>query len=153
MHLPGVASVMVNDIQMGDSFPKVGLDRVHSSQKELLDQTRIPSGSFGVGEVYNRHSGLPFIPEISRLLVVTRVIDSPLPDAPIGSLDKVPILHTFLEDLRPLSNVRVDPSANFNIILVFDIFEILLWIRERLGVPGERTPVVPLHPATSQPTK
>jgi len=76
--------------------------------------------------------------------------NSPLPDTPIGSLEEVPILDSVLEDVGSLGNVWVDPSADFYIIFLLEFRQVFLGVWERLGIPGEGTPIVSLHPASNQ---
>ena len=59
---------MVDDIEMRDPLSKVGLDGVDTGVHQSMNQADIPLASFGVSEIDDSHSRLPFVPTISPLL-------------------------------------------------------------------------------------
>ena len=73
-----------------------------------------------------------------------------MPDTSIGSLEEVSLLASFLEDIGSLGDVRIDPSADFDVVFLLELRQVFLGVGECLGIPGEGTPIVSLHPASDQ---
>lgn len=136
VHLPRVATVVPLYVQMGYTLSEIGLDCVDAGEKELLNETRVPGASFRVGEVNNSHTGLPFVPYLQLIFLLTNSKqDSPLPDAAVHPLDKVTLFDSLFEDVGALSDVRVDPCTYFDVVFLFDVRQVFLRVGERLGVP------------------
>ena len=123
---------MVDNIEVRNPLSKVGLDSIDTGVHQSMDQANIPLASFRIGEVYNSHSRLPFIPTISPCLPACH---SPLPNAAVGSLEEVTILDSVLEDIGSLGNIRVDPSADFDVVFLLELRQVFIGIGECLGVP------------------
>jgi len=129
---PGITAVMVDNIEMRDPFTEIGLDSVDAGIHQSMDQTNIPLASCRVCEINDSHSRLPFIPTISPCLPACH---SPLPNAAVGSLEEVPVLDSVLEDIGSLGNIRVDPSADFDVVFLLELRQVFLGVGECLGVP------------------
>ena len=129
---PGITAVMVDNIEMRDPFTEIGLDSVDAGIHQSMDQTNIPLASCRVCEINDSHSRLPFIPTISPCLPACH---SPLPNAAVGSLEEVTILDSVLEDIGSLGNIRVDPSADFDVVFLLELRQVFLGVGECLGVP------------------
>jgi hypothetical protein len=76
---------MIDDIQVRDPLPKVGLDGIDSSVHQGMDQADIPLACFGVGKVDNSHSRLPLVPAISHC---TALLTYHCQTLPLGRLRK-----------------------------------------------------------------
>ena len=80
-----------------DALAEVGLECVDPLVEQPLQLGREPLRRSRIGEVDQRHSGLPLVP---------------LPDAAVGPGDQVALRPALLEQRRPLRDVRVDPDAD-----------------------------------------
>ena len=129
---PGITAVMVDNIEMRDPFTEIGLDSVDAGIHQSMDQTNIPLASCRVCEINDSHSRLPFVPTISPCLPACH---SPLPNAAVGSLEEVPVLDSVLEDIGSLGNIRIDPSADFDVVFLLELRQVFLGVGECLGVP------------------
>ena len=80
-----------------DALAEVGLERVHALVEQPLQVPGEPLRGSRIGEVHQRHAGLPLVP---------------LPDAAVGAGDQVALRPALLEQRRPLGDVGVDPDAD-----------------------------------------
>lgn len=134
MSLVRVASVKELDTDMGDTFGKVGLQTVGTHIDQCFQLAGVPLACRRVGEVDNCHTRLPGVP---------------LPDIAVRSLEEVTTFLSLIEHVRVLRDVRVDPQTDLDVVLLLDLSQVRLGVRESFRVKGERAPIVSLHPAVS----
>jgi hypothetical protein len=120
--LDGVATVMKFDTEMRNPLSEVGLECVYADIHQTLQELAVPLAGFGIGKVHNCHTGLPKIP---------------LPNIAVGALDKVSIVDSFLEDRSSLTDIRVYPHADLDVVLFFYRFDIRLRVGECFVVEFE----------------
>ena len=92
---------MIDHSFVRNPLSKVGLERIDTSLDEAPDEVRVPFVSLGIGEIYERHSSLPFIPTTSAKIVSK--YDVPLEYAAISPFDKETFGHALIEDFGTLS--------------------------------------------------
>jgi len=81
----------------GNPLTKIRLEGIDTHIQQESQLTLIPSHRFRIGEVDQSHAGLPAVP---------------LPDAPVGILDQIAFLHAFIEQVRFLGHIGIDPDAD-----------------------------------------
>ena len=121
---------MVHHIR-GNPLAEVGLEAVHAHVQELLQALLIPAHCLRVGEVHHSHAGLPHIP---------------LPYAAVRPLYEVSLFHSLVEQSRFLSDIRIDPDADFD-PFIMNPAKHPLRIRKHCLVPDKIRPVEFFHPA------
>ena len=131
MHPHGVAAVVVNYIR-GDPLAKVGLEAVYTLFHQPVQFALVPCYSFRIGKVHHTKTGLPAIP---------------LPYITVGAHKQVTIVCCLVEKGRLLADVRVDPNADFQPLVVHPL-EHSFHIRELALIPFKAAPFAFLHPET-----
>ena len=114
----------------GKSIAEVGLEAVHAHVHQLIEVRSVPLAGIRIGEIDNRHARLPHIG---------------LEEAAVGLFQQVAMLHAFLEQRRRLTDVRVNPAADVQPLLVVTL-EHSHRVGERVMIPLEVAPVEALHP-------
>ena len=118
---------MVFHAKMRDTLPKVRFESIDADIHQTLKQFRVPLASRGIGEIDNSHSGLPKVP---------------LPDIAVGTLDEIVVVDAFLEDTCTLTDVTIDPDADFDVVLFLYRSDIARGIGKGLAIEGEAAPIV-----------
>ena len=114
-----------------NALAEIGLDRVYTLVQQLLDLVLEPFTCFRVGEIHQPHARLPKIG---------------LPDFAIGLLDKVAFLLAFLEHGTTLADVRINPCADMQTLILVQTLECGFDISEETLVPFEIGPMEFTHP-------
>src|SRR5690606_28327366 len=124
-----VGAVMVDDI-CWNPLAEVGLEAVHAHIYEITQIAREPFACIRIREINKRHSRLPQIP---------------LPYVTIRSFHKIAMLLALFKQSGALSDIWIDPYANFKPLL-FKTLQHSFRIRESALVPFEIRPVEFTHP-------
>ena len=141
VHLVGVGTVEIADAVLGglravigvldrNSLAEVGLEAVDAHLAELPQVALVPFDCVRVGEVDQRHAGLPHIP---------------LPDAAVAGLDKVALLNALFKQAGFLADIGVDPAADLDAAVV-DLAEHPFGVLEGVFVPDKVGPLELFHP-------
>ena len=130
VHIDRVAAVEPPDVAHRDALAEVGLEAVHAHVHQLIEVRSVPLAGIRIGEIDNRHARLPHIG---------------LEEAAVGLFQQVAMLHAFLEQRRRLTDVRVNPAADVQPLLVVTLKHSHR-VGERVMIPLEVAPVEALHP-------
>ena len=132
VHRMGIASVMVNHIHR-NPLTEVGLEAVHATVKDRAELICVPFHRIRIREVHETHTSLP-------------VVGLPYASA-VRTLQQITILHTLTEEVRTLSDVRIDPDTDLQTLVMIPL-QSAADIREALFVPLKIAPVECFHPET-----
>jgi hypothetical protein len=129
VHALGARAVEVVDLER-DAFAEIGLEGIHTLALQHPQLLLEPLGRARVGEVDEAHSRLPQVP---------------LPDGSVGTLHEEAGGLGLGEEGRPLADVRIDPHADVQ-VLVVQARQHPLGVGEHARVPFEVAPVELAHP-------
>ncbi|MNS23590.1 hypothetical protein D3C72_554120 [compost metagenome] len=113
-----------------DTLAEVGLEAVHADINQPFQLIGVPLAGFRIGKVINCQPRLPLIP---------------LPYGAIRTLEQITFLFQLLEHRRFLADIRVDPHADFQ-PLVLQAANHPFRVRESHRVPFKITPLEGFHP-------
>ena len=114
----------------GDALAEVGLEAVHAHVKQPLQLGGVPPAGLRVGEVHQRHAGLPHVP---------------LPHIAVGPLEEVALLRALGEQMGFLPHIAVDPHTDLE-ALALQPLQHTLRVGEHRRIPQEVAPVEGPHP-------
>ena len=114
-----------------NTLAEIGLDGIHALIQQLLDLALEPFARIRIGEVHQTHARLP---EVG------------LPDLAIRLPDQVTLLLAFLEHGAALADIRVDPRADMQALVLVQTLEGRFDIAEEPLIPFEIGPMKLAHP-------
>jgi len=114
------------------TFTKIRLEGIDTDFYEFLQPFFVPMTRFWICKVNDSLTRLPKIP---------------LPNFAMFIFDEIAFLFTLLKGRRFLSDIRVDPYADLQALLM-DFFNQLLRIWKQLAIPFKTAPLEFFHPKT-----
>ena len=130
VHRLWITAIVVRHIDR-DTLAEIRLEAVHAALQDRTQLVGVPFYSILIREIYQSHAGLPVIGLPYALSVRT--------------LQKITILHALAEKCSALRDVRIDPCADLQSLLMITL-QCAADIREAVLIPLEITPVERLHP-------